>query len=100
MPSEGAKGVPRVTTHSCRSRTGLSSWVTGLNFSGSSGVLSAGAKGWWELVTPRCCTKALCSNPTDTRTWRAWDGCAGAGLGQTTLFKGVQERAGLQGSEF
>lgn len=70
MPSEGAKGVPRVTTHSYRSHTGLSSWVTGLNFSRSSGVLSAGARGWWELAALRCRTNAPSSNPTYTHTWR------------------------------
>lgn len=74
MPSEGAKGVPQVTIHSsCRSCTGLSSWVMDLNFSGSSGVLSAGARGWWELVTSRCC--ALSSNSADTNTPKGWDRC-------------------------
>lgn len=46
MPSEGAKGVPRVTTRSsCRSCTGLSSWVTDLNFSGKLWCVPCGGKG-------------------------------------------------------
>lgn len=81
MLSEDAKGVPRVTTHSSSgSCTGLSRWM--MRTCPEVLVVSAGAKGWWELVFQS--HYALSSNLIPTaggaRTGRThW---AGGGLGQ------------------
>jgi len=70
-PQRVPRVCPESPLNSYRSRTGLSSWVTGLNFSGSSGVLSAGARGWWEPATPRCHLVPSPQTP-DTHTRRGW----------------------------